>query len=90
MKDFMNAIGLHTYQDYMAAFDKWAATNTSSKPGNEEALAGYTKLNYTRTKRIERTVILKEDLKVTPTRLNHSYRLMVITESWCGDSAHQF
>jgi hypothetical protein len=87
MKDFMHAIGLHTYQDYMTDFQQWVATNTSSTPGNDESLAGYTKLNLSRSKRLEQTVVLKDELKVAAKKLTHRYTLMVITESWCGDSA---
>ena len=87
MNGFMTAIGLYSYDAYMSAFEAWVAQGESSTPGASTALVGYTRLNYTRSKRIEKTVKLQPALTSAIAQLMHQYTFMIITESWCGDSA---
>ncbi|MBE0550902.1 MAG: thioredoxin family protein [Ignavibacterium sp.] len=47
----------------------------------------YRKLNYQRSTRLEKTFIPIEDTKQIFSKINQLQKWIVITESWCGDSA---
>ena len=57
--------------------------------GNEqtEAMVNYTKLNYTRMKRILKTTPVAKEVINSADCLNDPLTWLVITESWCGDAA---
>jgi hypothetical protein len=44
-------------------------------------------LNWARTQRIHKTILLNQELKKAAEKLQHIYTWIVITEAWCGDSA---
>lgn len=47
----------------------------------------YTKLNWSRTKRLDKTIQLSEDQKNCCSTINEKQTWLVITEPWCGDAA---
>jgi hypothetical protein len=47
----------------------------------------YRKLNYQRSTRLEKTFIPLEETKLTFSKIRKPQKWIVITESWCGDSA---
>ena len=63
--------------------------NTDASKLNKEDLEifNYTKLNYQRSNRIEKTFVPSNELTELMTRFNSPQTWMVITENWCGDSA---
>lgn len=44
-------------------------------------------MNWARTQRIHKTILLNQELKKAAEKLQHIYTWIVITEAWCGDSA---
>ncbi|UKT63181.1 thioredoxin family protein [Pedobacter mucosus] len=47
----------------------------------------YTKMNVQRMTRVDKTATLNSDLLETIHHLKGKYKLLVITEGWCGDAA---
>ena len=80
-----HAISYQAYKDLMAMLVAEVSTT-----GNDitEALVNYTKLNFNRMKRWDKTIKIDEVSKNKIQEFNHAITWLVITESWCGDAAH--
>jgi hypothetical protein len=87
MSEITNDLALYSYEEYSRAFEFWAAHHKSSKPDASESLIAFTKLNWARTQRLHKTIVLDPALVNAIKRVRHKYTWMVLTEAWCGDSA---
>lgn len=87
MNKFGNALGLQCYEEYLTSFSKWVENKTSSNSHPSPALVEFTRLNWARTQRLIKTLVLDQELISATHSLNHEYSFVVITEAWCGDSA---
>jgi hypothetical protein len=87
MSTLLTELGLYTYESYLKAFEHWAQNLQSSKPGASEALIEFTRLNWVRTQRLHKTIVLDTELRKALLNIQHTYTWLVITEAWCGDSA---
>lgn len=54
---------------------------------HSEAMLHYSKMNVQRMNRVEKTVALLPELRERLDAVNKHYRLLVISEGWCGDAA---
>ena len=52
-----------------------------------EELTNYSLLNNTRMKRLDKTVVVPEDVITSLLALDKSYIWLVLSEGWCGDAA---
>jgi hypothetical protein len=57
--------------------------------GNQqsEALTKYSELNEVRMNRLDKTIVVTEELQTALSQLQSEYTWLVITEGWCGDAA---
>ncbi len=78
---------IFTYPEYKSAFEYWVVHHESSHAEKDEALINFTKLNWSRSDRIHRTIKIIEPLENLIRSLEKEYHWKIITESWCGDSA---
>jgi len=64
--------------------------NKTSTTGHEktEDLINYTRLNYRRMKRWDKTIKIEEAIKEKVLKAKVNQTWIVLTESWCGDAAH--
>lgn len=77
-----------TYTDYFQQLkNKVETTNPSLLNGEERELFEYTKLNFQRSVRIQKTYTVNTDLCKAIKKISHYQLWMIITEFWCGDSA---
>lgn len=74
-----------TYDAFKAFFQKLVDEGSTTSNPNDEFLIKYTKLNWSRFKRVDK----KFEWKVPKDRFEafENYKLLVITEPWCGDAA---
>ncbi|HKL02614.1 MAG TPA: thioredoxin family protein [Cryomorphaceae bacterium] len=76
-----------SYEKYMQEMQLFAKLGKTSGPNQSESMVAYTKLNFTRMKRLNKTSMpghrIMEQLKTLPF---HTTWVM-ITEAWCGDAA---
>lgn len=79
--------GFLTYADYLSRFESWVQHGTTSSAAGSPSLAAFTKLNWTRTQRIHKTLFLNPYLAEAVLHIRHAYTWLVLTEAWCGDSA---
>lgn len=87
MPTLLKGLGLYTYESYLKEFEKWVQNGATSSASPSPALVEYTKLNWARTQRIHKTILLNPELIKAVERIQHNYTWIVLTEAWCGDSA---
>src|SRR5690606_26832149 len=59
----------------------------TSGADQSKELADYTKLNFQRMKRLNKTIELSEELKGAISKCEQPMIWLVLTEAWCGDAA---
>lgn len=75
------------YPSYRVLVDELLAQGETTGPDNSESMLHYTKMNVQRMNRVDKTAVLNEELLATIGEIEGKYRLLVITEGWCGDAA---
>src|SRR5690606_7445701 len=75
-----------TYQEYNELFKKLSEEGKTTGETTQEKI-NYTKLNYSRTKRLDKTASVSEEVKEVFKTMDTSQTWLVITEPWCGDAA---
>lgn len=76
-----------SYAAYRNLIDELLAQHKTTGPDHSEAMLHYTKMNVQRMGRVDKTVVLNEALQNALAALDGKYRLLVISEGWCGDAA---
>lgn len=87
MSTLLTELGVYTYERYLKHFEEWVQTRSTSSVPHSPELVEFTKLNWSRTQRIHKTISLDPELKKAVERIQHNYSWLVFTEAWCGDSA---
>ncbi|OIR01337.1 hypothetical protein GALL_166250 [mine drainage metagenome] len=87
MATLLTELGLYSYESYLRAFEQWVQNKQSSSINASQALTEYTKLNWARTQRLHKTISLNPELVKAVEKIRHHYTWLVLTETWCGDSA---
>jgi hypothetical protein len=77
-----------SYAQYRDAIQFMAQTGSTSGPNQSEAMVNYTRLNAQRMNRWDKKVHLSTELATTLSYVDKPQHWIVITESWCGDAAH--
>lgn len=83
----LNAIGLNYQQYYDLAKMEIEITNAQRLPETEKKLFENKKLNLHRMTRIEKYYVVNNNLKEVLLRIKTPQTWMIISETWCGDSA---
>lgn len=76
-----------TYTEYRALVAELADQGSNTGLEKTEALANYTQLNHKRMKRWDKTFKVSEEDTAKLNSIKDKIRLLVLTESWCGDAA---
>ncbi|MFP9112321.1 thioredoxin family protein [Flavobacterium sp. RHBU_3] len=63
------------------------AQGMSTGHTQSEALTHYSSLNDTRMKRLDKTLVVPEEITQKLQNLEKRYEFVVISEGWCGDAA---
>lgn len=77
-----------TYQAYKDLFEEILRSKSPQAPYDNEDYLTYTKVNFARMKRWEKTMTLNEELEKEIKALSEPQHWVIITEPWCGDAAH--
>jgi len=72
---------------YRDLIDDLIKEGKTTGTNHSEGMISYTKINMQRMKRLDKTIILDEELKKEITSLNKKFTWVVLTEAWCGDAA---
>ncbi|MES2559263.1 MAG: thioredoxin family protein [Bacteroidota bacterium] len=76
-----------SYTAYMALMRDLLSENRTTGPNQSADLVEYTRLNFYRMERLNKTIVLSDELQSTLDMLNKRWTFLVITEAWCGDAA---
>ncbi|MDP2365267.1 MAG: thioredoxin family protein, partial [Ignavibacteria bacterium] len=77
-----------TYNEFWEEFNKQInVLDINTLNDYDKSFYEYRKLNYQRSTRLEKTFIPTDETKQIFLKLNQIQKWIVITESWCGDSA---
>lgn len=76
-----------SYQDYRSLVGKLAAEGKTSGNIQTADYINYTKLNESRMHRLDKTLLVIDEVKVYLENLNKEYIWLVLAETWCGDAA---
>lgn len=77
----------YTYLKYRNHVTKLLSEGKVSGNTQSEALLNYTKLNETRMNRLDKKLVVPEELIKRLLALKNRYTWLVISEGWCGDAA---
>jgi hypothetical protein len=77
-----------TYNEYVGEFAKQiSVSDINTLNDYDKSYYDYRKLNYQRSTRLEKTFIPTDETKLIFSKINQTQNWIVITETWCGDSA---
>jgi hypothetical protein len=76
-----------SYETYFEMVKKLVEEGKTSGPNQVESLVDYTKLNFSRMKRLNKTSGLSEKLIKRVEEIPYKMKWVLITEAWCGDAA---
>ncbi len=76
-----------SFEEYYQLVEQLAKSGGTSGENKSEALINYTKLNYSRMKRLVKTTAIAPEVLETVTCFDDKLTWVVLTESWCGDAA---
>ena len=76
------------YSEFVDAFTEQAnVSDINTLNDYDKRFYDYRKLNFQRSSRVEKTFESTEETKVIFSKISKPIKWIVITESWCGDSA---
>ncbi|GLB52634.1 thioredoxin [Neptunitalea chrysea] len=76
-----------SYQEYLSLMAKLMADGASSSPVPSEEMTLFTKLNYKRMLRLNKTINIDGKYREIISTYDKKVTWLAITESWCGDAA---
>lgn len=77
----------YSYSEYQNIISNLLAEGKSSGLIQNEEMLHYSKLNVQRMKRLDKTMVLSENVSNELKLISKKYTLLVLTEGWCGDAA---
>ena len=75
-----------TYSEYNSLFESLVANGKTTGEETQEKIE-YTKLNYSRTKRLDKTAGIDAETAAVFSAIESPQTWLVISEPWCGDAA---
>lgn len=76
-----------SYQDYLTMIEDLIARGKTTGDNHSTEMVDYTRLNFQRMKRLNKSAAINEELKNAINHKNGNYLFLVLTEAWCGDAA---
>lgn len=76
-----------SFEEFYQLVEQLVKDGKSTGEDQSDAMVNYTKLNFSRMKRILKTTPISEDVSSTINCLSDKLTWIVLAESWCGDAA---
>ena len=76
-----------SFKEYYQLVERLSKEGKTTGDDKSESMVEYTKLNFSRMKRILKTTPIAENVFKTVDCLNDKLTWIIISESWCGDAA---
>jgi thiol-disulfide isomerase/thioredoxin len=77
----------YTYSDYRKLCTELVAEGKSSGNDQTEDTINFSKLNETRMNRLDKTLVVVDEIAAFLKNIEKEYIWLVLSESWCGDAA---
>ena len=77
----------YSYTEYRKHVTDTLAQGLATGATQSESLTHYTTLNEVRMNRLDKTIVIPDEIKDKLKRLDKDYTLLVLSEGWCGDAA---
>lgn len=77
----------YTYTSYRDMLDKLMAKHQTTGSDQSDEMLEYARVNIHRMQRLEKTVVINNDLSAQVMNIKKPLVFLVITEGWCGDAA---
>ena len=77
----------YSYSDYMLLMETVVLENRTTGPKQSEEMNYYTKLNLARMQRLNKKVMITEELTNAINQIQIPQTWYILTEAWCGDAA---
>lgn len=77
----------YSYEQYMNLSEELVEQKRTTGLSQSESLIEYTKLNYFRMARVDKTMVIKNNVKELLSSIDEKKYWILITEAWCGDAA---
>lgn len=77
----------HAYTKYRAIISELLQQGKSTGSFQSPELTQYSMLNETRMSRLDKTMVIAEDVILKLLNLKKNYTWLVLSEGWCGDAA---
>jgi len=74
--------------EYAQLVQQLSSSNKTTGPNQNKDMVHYTQMNAKRMNRWNKTMKLNDDFTQSVSSINYSLNILVITEAWCGDAAH--
>lgn len=79
--------GALSYPDYHALIERLLAEGKTTGSDHSVTMVDYTRLNHARATRLDKTLVLTDDLKAAAEAIDKPMLWLAIAEWWCGDVA---
>jgi len=76
-----------SYSEYRKMAEQLHAAGKTTGPDQSETMVNYSKMNEHRMKRLDKTIVLSEEIVAAVSSIKSPQTWLVITELWCGDAA---
>lgn len=76
-----------TYQQYREKIEVLLTQQLSTGHTQNDVLLQFSQLNVTRMNRLDKTIVVPEEIQVAIQQIQRPMIWLVITEGWCGDAA---
>lgn len=76
-----------SFEEYYQLNEELAKNGDTTGDNKTESLINYTKLNFSRMKRILKTTTIADEVIKSVDCLNEKLTWVILSESWCGDAA---
>lgn len=76
-----------SYKEYREHVTQLLESGLATGATQSEALTHYSTLNEVRMNRLDKTIVIPDEIKSKLQALDKDYTLLVLSEGWCGDAA---
>lgn len=76
-----------SFGEYRALIERLVEEGRTTGPRQSDGLAHFTRLNFQRMNRLEKTLVVPDEVRSAIAVVRREQIWMIITEAWCGDAA---
>ena len=76
-----------SYMQYLEMIDRLLAESKTTGSNHSEEMVEYTRMNMHRMYRMEKTVVLDDEIVQLLLSVENKMTWVILTEAWCGDAA---